>query len=63
MIWFLGFLFSVAALFGHPVAQSPQPMHFLRFIVGLPFFWVMACTWHLFVHVPQFWHFSGSMAA
>ena len=63
MISFEGLRFSLAASLGHPVAQSPQPMHLSILTTDMPSCSVMACTWHLVLHVPQFTHSSGSIVA
>ena len=63
MIWLGGLRLSWAALFGQPVAQSPQPMHLFGSTTDVPFCSVMACTWHLVLQVPQFRQVSGSIVA
>ena len=63
MIWLGGLRLSWAALFGQPVAQSPQPMHLFVSTTDVPFCSVMACTWHLVLQVPQFRQVSGSIVA
>lgn len=63
MIWLSGLRLSCAALFGQPVAHSPQPMHLFLSTTDTPSCSVIACTWHLVLHVPQFRHSFGSIAA
>jgi len=63
MISLWGLRLSCAALFGQPVTHSPQPMHFCLFTTATSFCWVIACTWHLVLQVPQLRHWVGSIVA
>lgn len=63
IISFGGLRSRCAASFGQPVTHSPQPMHFCLFTTDVPSFSVIACTWHLVLHVPQLRHWVGSIVA